>query len=298
MQSVTSVYHLIVTPTTQDTSDLVAFIEEAREALGADNRISAAWLGGSFARGTADAWSDIDLHVAVPDGEWESVFASRHQLLSAIRPLLGFIEMSLPWGTHLVSATVSGPVRVDLFLEKLSQTGGALRREDPVLLFDRVNVEGSLHKTWPADVIIRTQLRDAVRMLFFGSSWPVRLWGREEWGTMMFNATQLIFQWLVPAMIVQDDPQSYFRPQYHNERHLNEARRRVADGFVVEIAQVFADGWPPDSSRVISLHERLIGAVWRELRLACALHGVDYPTASQEAMREYYLRELGLKVTD
>jgi hypothetical protein len=42
-------------------------IERATEAAAADDRILAAFLGGSFADGTADAYSDVDLHVVVED---------------------------------------------------------------------------------------------------------------------------------------------------------------------------------------------------------------------------------------
>jgi predicted nucleotidyltransferase len=287
-----------VTPATRDTAAATAFIEEAREALKGDKRIVAAWLGGSFASGKCDAWSDVDLHVAIPDVEWDSVFGERHQLLSAIRPLLGFVEMPLPWRAHLVSATLTGPVRVDLFLERLSLLESAVRREDPVVLFDGAGVTARLRRNWSGELVVRMQVEQAVRTLFFGSTWPVRLWGREEWGTMMYNATMLVYQFLVPAMIVQDDPDAYFRPVYHNERHLFPARRQVANAFVKEIAEVFAGGLPPDSGRVASLHERLIGAVWRELRGACEAWGVAYPVAAQEEMREYYQRELGIEIKD
>jgi hypothetical protein len=285
-------------PATRDASASVAFIEEATGALERDERIVAGWLEGSFAGQRADAWSDVDVHIAVKDVEWDAVFAERHALLNSIRPLLGFVEMPLPWGTHLVSATLAGPVRIDLFLEKLSLAGTSVRREMPVVLFDKGGVAESLRVNWPAEAIVRVQLQQAVRTLFFGSTWPVRLAGREEWGTMMYNATMLVYQFLVPAMIVQDDPTAYFRPQYHNERHLNPARRAAVDAFISEIASTFATGLPPDSARLLTLHEWLIGAVWRELRLACTAWGVSYPLDAQEAMREFYRRELGMEIAD
>ena len=37
------------------------------QELEADDRVLAAWLAGSFGRGVADAWSDLDLHIAVAD---------------------------------------------------------------------------------------------------------------------------------------------------------------------------------------------------------------------------------------
>jgi predicted nucleotidyltransferase len=287
-----------VKPATRDTEELSTLIEEASAVLARDERIVAIWLQGSFAAGTADAWSDVDLHIAVRDEAWDAVFGVRHELLGGIRPLLGYVEMPLPWGAHLLSATLAGPVRIDLFLEKLSLVGSAVRREQPVVLYDDAGVAGLLKVNWQPGPFVRFQLEAALRMLFFGSGWPVRLVGRAEWGTMMHNATMLVYQFLVPAMIVQDDPDAYFRPPYHNERHLAPERRRVADGFVAEIAAAFAGGPPPDFERLKSLHERLIGAVWRELRQACAQWSVEYPAQAQEAMREYYRQELGWGIAD
>ncbi|HEV2065959.1 MAG TPA: nucleotidyltransferase domain-containing protein, partial [Thermomicrobiales bacterium] len=44
--------------------DLLVRVEDA---LRSDERVVAAWLAGSFGRGTEDAWSDLDLHVVVRD---------------------------------------------------------------------------------------------------------------------------------------------------------------------------------------------------------------------------------------
>lgn len=44
-----------------------ALIDRATRVLRDDPNILAAWLGGSFALGNADADSDVDLHCCVPD---------------------------------------------------------------------------------------------------------------------------------------------------------------------------------------------------------------------------------------
>ena len=45
-----------------------ALIERLTLGLAADDRIAAAWLGGSLGRGDGDDWSDIDLWLAIEDG--------------------------------------------------------------------------------------------------------------------------------------------------------------------------------------------------------------------------------------
>jgi hypothetical protein len=64
-------------------------------ALQADARVVAAWLSGSFGRGTADEWADLDLHVAIQDGAYEAFVARRTDLYAAVgTPIL--IQESLP----------------------------------------------------------------------------------------------------------------------------------------------------------------------------------------------------------
>jgi hypothetical protein len=48
-------------------SEQARLIERCIEVVSSDERIEAAWLAGSFAVGTADEFSDIDLHCAISD---------------------------------------------------------------------------------------------------------------------------------------------------------------------------------------------------------------------------------------
>jgi hypothetical protein len=49
------------------TSEQARLIKRCTEVVSSDERIRAAWLAGSFAAGTADEFSDIDLHCAISD---------------------------------------------------------------------------------------------------------------------------------------------------------------------------------------------------------------------------------------
>lgn len=55
-----------------------------REACAADPRVAAAFLGGSFAAGTADQFSDLDLYVIVADEVYAGFFADRHDFLGKL----------------------------------------------------------------------------------------------------------------------------------------------------------------------------------------------------------------------
>src|SRR5713226_8777723 len=47
----------------------------------ADERVVAAFLGGSYARGTADAYSDLDLYLITTDETYDNFKASREAFL-------------------------------------------------------------------------------------------------------------------------------------------------------------------------------------------------------------------------
>lgn len=290
--------HNTVRPSTQTTQPLEALIEEARRVFEADERVIACWLEGSFAAGSPDPWSDVDLHVAVRDEAWDGFFATRMETLAAIRPVLGYAEFGLPWGAHIVAASLAGPARLDLCLEMVSRLAAALRPEEPRLLFDRSEVAGSLKATPNLDAVIRMRLEEIMRTFFFGSAFPVRLWGREEWGSLFANAVIIVYQFLVPAMLVQDSARHFFRPPLHNERHLSPERRRAVDDLLAQVHAAFAGigTRERDYKALLRAHERLIGAIWREFRAACKKHGVVYPEAAEREMREYYRRELGMEV--
>jgi predicted nucleotidyltransferase len=100
--------------------------ERRREALIArfaaactdDDRIVAAFVGGSVARGTADDHSDLDLCLVVGDDHFDEVFAERSSIVGALgRPL--FLEV---WGDEhpeVFAILDEGPV-VEMFFVRQS----------------------------------------------------------------------------------------------------------------------------------------------------------------------------------
>jgi predicted nucleotidyltransferase len=281
-------------PTTRSRIEQERVIEEARVLLAADPRVVACWLEGSFAAGTADAWSDIDLHIAVRDAEFEAVVENRMELLYRIRPVLGHGEGAFIGGGRLIFALLAGGVRFDLYIERLGAVAEPERSSAPRVLFDREEVVSRLRPAEDPCAAIAPWLNGLVQSLFFGATWPVRLWGRQEWGTLQMNALEITFQFLVPLMLTQDDPPNFYRPRYHNEHRLSAARRREIDALVERIGAAFhacPDG-AVDQEQVRRLYERLIGRIFGELRAACTRYDVEYPVAAEAEVRVCYRREL------
>jgi len=114
--------------------DLLAHITATLEA---DPRVVAAWLSGSFGRGVDDAWSDLDLHLAVADEDYAPFLDDRRAFYRRFgEPLLVQREMpsnAMPGSTFQL-VIYRGPVEVDWTIGPSSQ---AVRVPETTLLFAR-----------------------------------------------------------------------------------------------------------------------------------------------------------------
>ena len=68
-----------------------AFVERFVNACQADDRVLAAFLGGSTVKGYADAYSDVDLCVITTDSSFEEFFSQRETFLRSLGELV-FLE--------------------------------------------------------------------------------------------------------------------------------------------------------------------------------------------------------------
>lgn len=92
--------------------------------LEADQRVRAAWLSGSFGRGEADAWSDLDLHIVVDDHLLAGFWSERDGLYIRVgQPVLVQPEMesNSQAGGHFQLVVYDGPLEVDWNIGPLSQ---------------------------------------------------------------------------------------------------------------------------------------------------------------------------------
>jgi predicted nucleotidyltransferase len=73
-----------------------AFVDRFVKACQADDRIVAAFLGGSNVKGTADTYSDIDLSVVTTDQAFEEFFKEREPFLRSLGDLLFLEDFDIP----------------------------------------------------------------------------------------------------------------------------------------------------------------------------------------------------------
>src|SRR5262245_57193575 len=95
----------------------IALLERIVNHFSCDRRLPAGWLEGSLADGSADSYSDIDLHLYVSDDAWEEVWAQRRTIVEQCAPAL--VSMDIV-GVYAVAALMEGPVKLDVFYERSS----------------------------------------------------------------------------------------------------------------------------------------------------------------------------------
>ncbi len=107
-------------------------------ACQADERVIAAFLGGSYARGTADAYSDLDLYVITADGMYAEFFAERAAFVRQLGEPV-FLEDFDEYGFDLLNFIFADGVEGEL---ALGRAGGfhSIHGGPHVVLLDKTGI--------------------------------------------------------------------------------------------------------------------------------------------------------------
>ena len=173
-------------------------IDRVTAALADDQRVRGLFLSGSFGRGTADAFSDVDFWVVVAKGDQEAVAADWRKLLESIVPIVYFNR--LPWALVL-NAITDEWLRCDLDIGAPDQLGG--RTQDRLKpLIDRDGTYAGLPAALPARDIdpgrLQVIVNEFIRIL---GLLPVGL-GRGEI-ELMVTGTGLLRRSLTDLLILE-----------------------------------------------------------------------------------------------
>ena len=135
---------------------LARFVEACRN----DDRIVAAFLAGSFARGEADQHSDLDLCVVAADGAFEQVVGDRDRLTSMLGDVL-FLE---DFGNQvLVFAILANGTDIELHVVRQRELGEIRAGPHRVLVDDHGVLEGVTFPLPDHDRTLQTEeLRNVV----------------------------------------------------------------------------------------------------------------------------------------
>lgn len=254
-----------------------------------DQRIAACWLQGSLADGTADALSDIDAYVAIPDEPFDAVFAERRELVARLGEVLVLADGLIP-GLHAVNAILAGPAKLDLFFERLSQVAEAQR---PALrmLVDKVGLNTSLTGGWepPLDRVagIVSAHFNGTRQ---GGLWPMRLLLRGQWAMFATLELRFINENLAAMMAVQVYPRLLFKNPFTMTRLLLAEQQATLEALSAAVMDGVARR---DLAALRDVHIRAYDRFLSEGKAAFAALGLSYPgtDAGDAGMRETYERQ-------
>lgn len=107
----------------------IQFLEALNPKLASCPQIRAGWLGGSFGRGQADRYSDIDLHLLAENVD--SFRSGVKEWLEAISPL---VLCRLRFEGRMINALTHSGVRIDVWLHDKAPT---LYSGEALVLLDR-----------------------------------------------------------------------------------------------------------------------------------------------------------------
>lgn len=93
-------------------------LERVVAAVDRDDRFRALWLSGSLARGAADAGSDLDVVVALRDGDFDAFAERWRDWLASITPTL--IAHELPGASGSFYSMTDACLRLDVVAERAS----------------------------------------------------------------------------------------------------------------------------------------------------------------------------------
>jgi hypothetical protein len=135
-----------------------ALIARVTSALEPDQRVRGLFLSGSFGRGTADAWSDVDFIALIPADQQEAFVGEWRGLLDAIMPVVFYQRLPFAPVLHAISKDW---LRCDLMFVAPDQTGSMTQdRHQP--LIDRDGIHAALAPTLPPPQIDTRRLEGTV----------------------------------------------------------------------------------------------------------------------------------------
>jgi predicted nucleotidyltransferase len=258
-------------------------IRRASEVLEGDARVLAAWLAGSFGRGDADAFSDVDLLAAVGDDERPGFLADWESVVERIAPTVH--RNALVHGEiGVYNAITEDWLRFDLTVVGPEHLGSR-PRSGLELLFDRAQLHGTLPERGAPVAPNADQLqRLTVEFLRVLGLLAVVI-GRGELLVAVTGCghlrSHLVSLFLETASVEDRGGVLKLNPL------LSDQQRAVLEGLPPVVAT---------RESVIAVHRAMAEAF---LPLARALHGklgLDWPAAFERATLTYLERQLGLRI--
>ena len=248
-----------------------------------DDRVRALWLGGSVARGDADAVSDLDLMVAVADDRHDDFVGDWRAWLAAVTDTVW--AEALPFLPGSFYAVTDRHERVDLVVEKTSAIPTTFFRTRLVVL-DKDGLHATVPKPEPGPGPSKEKIDWMVREFFRDYGMFDVVVVREDW-LLGVEACQFIARHLYQLFVEANAP---LPPM---------GVKRWSDKLTPDQRAVLAalPGATADRESVMAAHEAIVRAFVDAARPICQRLGVAWPD-KLEAVTLEHLRSQGLPTFD
>ena len=260
-------------------------IDRAVAICSGDARFPAGWLEGSLADGSADSYSDVDLHLCVVESAWDEVWNGRLREIERIAPILASLDIM---GVFGVGCLIEGPVKLDVFFER--ENGLASRPRIAVKrlwgapeIYDRFKIGDDL-----GDASIKHALQLNVLGFLQGATWPVRILARGQINTFLFNEILLVETAIVPLMLLEKDRRAFHRNMFTRAKLITPEQRAECARLVDRIVTSVRSG---DRTAMRDLHIEMHRKICELARAAFARYGLEFPPRVDDEMTAFYLRE-------
>lgn len=254
-----------------------AFLEEIVPRMRADSRIRAAWLIGSLARDSADAFSDVDLLLGIAGDDFSGIVADWRAFVDGLAATVSLQRIGGESKPTLV-AVAPGCLRFDLTLcnAELPQAHGY----DPVrLLFDHDGVAARMTFAPQRGADPVQQLPWLVHNFLRGLSLTPGIFARGEF-LIARQGVGILQNWLIDLFLLENGGR--VGGGLHLNRFLTDEQRDLLASF------------PPLELTPDSLLANQLAAARSFLpraRRLMATHDLPYPDEFEREVRDY-LREM------
>ena len=260
-------------------------IDRAVAIFSADARFSAGWLEGSLADGSADSYSDIDLHLCVVETAWDEVWNGRLREIERVAPILASLDIM---GVFGVGCLIEGPVKLDVFFER--ESGLASRPRIAVKrlwgapeIYERFKIGDDL-----GDGAIKHALEANVLGILQGATWPVRLLARAQINTFLYCEILLVETAIIPLMLLEKDRRAFHRNMFTRAKLLAPAQRDECVRLVDRIVTSVRGG---DRAAMRDAHIEIFRKLCLLAGAAFEKYGLKFPARVESEMIEFYERE-------
>jgi hypothetical protein len=253
------------------------FLAQLQTRLALDPRIVAAWLAGSYGRGAADRWSDIDLHLLLAPGD-DSFRTEVRGWLEAIQPLVLY---RLMFDGRMINALTGDGLRLDIWLHDEAQTLDPTRVR--VLVDRQTQLRLEPPQSEPADpvqtaVALRGQIEEFWRCI---ALMPTVVGRRER--LVSFTGIDIELGLAVDICLRGNGIARDAGVKTLNRFLPAELRAALEHA-------VALDGLTPES--LVEANMRLADIVRQQGRMAAERWGFDYPADLEDAVLAYVAAEL------